>query len=124
MIKFLLYHVFCFRFLYFFFFPANNHVLVDVRLFCMCRFQLNSKKNKVDECTMKPGKYSSQEVSIHLSNALNNEDVIEENNPFPLSNSLIGGSLNTCKSRTIDFMLTERLLQGSFAFSFIELLCK
>lgn len=75
------------------------------------RYQLNSKKNKVDECPVrKPNAYPTQQLLVHLSGDSNNETIIDET--FKLSKSLIQGSVNICKRRVLTFTQTERVLQG------------
>ncbi|KAK4838154.1 hypothetical protein QYF36_011489 [Acer negundo] len=77
------------------------------------RYKLSSKKNKVDDYPIrKPRAFSAQNLSVCLSNALNNEDF--KNDLWPLSKSLVGGSMNNCKTRVINFLRhPERIVQGS-----------
>ncbi|KAF9587950.1 hypothetical protein IFM89_006275 [Coptis chinensis] len=78
------------------------------------RHKLNHKKNKVDDYPVrKPMSYSTQLLSSHLSNALINEELKDPNNPNPMSKSLIGGSMNVCKTRALTFLQTERRVQGN-----------
>ncbi|XP_044500221.1 protein PHYTOCHROME-DEPENDENT LATE-FLOWERING-like [Mangifera indica] len=76
------------------------------------RYQLNSKKNKVDDCQMrKPNTYSTQNLLVCLRSVSNNEDFKDELRP--LSKSLLGGSMNISKSRVLNFVIPERILQGN-----------
>ncbi|XP_068663616.1 protein PHYTOCHROME-DEPENDENT LATE-FLOWERING-like [Aristolochia californica] len=78
------------------------------------RYQLNCRKHKVDDYhVMKSSTYSTQQLSFCLSNSPNNEDFKEANTMYPMSKSLIGGSINACKSRIINFMHTEHIYQGN-----------
>lgn len=75
------------------------------------RYQLNRIKNKVDDYPGKgPTQHSTQELAIWLSDPFNGEDFTDRRKP--LSKSLIGGTINTCKNRTISFMRNERVHQG------------
>lgn len=77
------------------------------------RHPLNCKKEKGDECPVrKPNAYSAQEVSFCLSNASNPEDFKDETCTMPLSKSLVGGSINICKLRVLNFVHAEDVLQG------------
>ncbi|KAK0587036.1 hypothetical protein LWI29_016407 [Acer saccharum] len=80
------------------------------------RYKLSSKKNKVDDYPIrKPRAYSAHNLSVFLSNASNNEDF--KNDAWPLSKSLVGGSMNICKARVINFLRhPERIVQGSVMF--------
>ncbi|KAL8242732.1 hypothetical protein R6Q59_013034 [Mikania micrantha] len=71
------------------------------------RYQLNMKKNKVDEYKDTTS-YSSQELNHFLYNDQNNENPNDEDCKMPLSKSLVGGSMNVCKTRVMDFMQTEQ----------------
>ncbi|XP_074563960.1 protein PHYTOCHROME-DEPENDENT LATE-FLOWERING-like [Curcuma longa] len=74
------------------------------------RYQLNRIKNKVDDYPGKgPTQHSTQELAIWLSDPFNGEDFTDRRKP--LSKSLIGGTINTCKNRTISFMRNERVHQ-------------
>ncbi|KAL0319464.1 UNVERIFIED_CONTAM: protein PHYTOCHROME-DEPENDENT LATE-FLOWERING [Sesamum angustifolium] len=78
------------------------------------RCQLNCKKNKVDEYPMrKPNAYSAQQLVSHLSSDSNNENLKDETCKMPLSKSLIGGNMNVCKTRILNFIQTERIIQGN-----------
>ncbi|KAG8494651.1 hypothetical protein CXB51_012264 [Gossypium anomalum] len=76
------------------------------------RCQLNRKKNKVDEYHVrKSNTHSPQLVSAFLSNFSSNEDFKDESKP--LSKSLFGGSVNTYKTRILNFVQGERVVQGN-----------
>ncbi|KAJ7951479.1 Transcription factor SPT20-like [Quillaja saponaria] len=79
------------------------------------RHQLNCKKNKIDDhLVRKPNMYSYQRLSAHLSNASNNnEDLKDDACARSLSKSLVGGSINVCKIRVLNFLLPERVVQGN-----------
>ncbi|MCL7040189.1 hypothetical protein MKW94_013120, partial [Papaver nudicaule] len=68
------------------------------------RHQLNCKKNKVDNIPSKePVSYSTQHLQMRLSNVSNYEDFKDSSCVTPLSKSLIGGSMNVCKRRALEF---------------------
>ncbi|XP_031275450.1 protein PHYTOCHROME-DEPENDENT LATE-FLOWERING-like [Pistacia vera] len=76
------------------------------------RYQLNSRKNKVDDYQMrKPNSYSAQNLLACLNSVSNNEDFKDELRP--LSKSLLGGSMNISKYRVLNFVNPERILQGN-----------
>ncbi|KAJ0096396.1 hypothetical protein Patl1_29055 [Pistacia atlantica] len=76
------------------------------------RYQLNSRKNKVDDCQMrKPNSYSAQNLLACLNSVSNNEDFKDELRP--LSKSLLGGNMNISKYRVLNFVNPERILQGN-----------
>jgi len=72
---------------------------------------LNCKKNKVDEYSRKPHTFSKQELLARLSTAANNEYVKDESCTKPMSESLVGGSMNVCKIRVLNVQ-PERTVQG------------
>ncbi|KAJ0745003.1 putative transcription factor Spt20 [Helianthus annuus] len=76
------------------------------------RYQLNLKKNKVDEYSTNMV-FSTQQLNHHLLNDLNTENPKDEDCKMPLSKSLVGGSMNVCKTRVLNFVQTERVLQGN-----------
>ncbi|KAL3839244.1 hypothetical protein ACJIZ3_023835 [Penstemon smallii] len=77
------------------------------------RCQLNSKKNKVDELPIrKPTTFSAQLLASLLSSESNSENLKDECK-MPLSKSLVGGNMNACKTRILNFVQTERILQGN-----------
>ncbi|KAI3775149.1 hypothetical protein L1987_49718 [Smallanthus sonchifolius] len=78
----------------------------------IARYQLNLKKNKVDEYSTNLA-FSTKELSHHLFNDLNIENPKDEACKMPLSKSLVGGSMNVCKTRVLNFVQTERVLQGN-----------
>ncbi|XP_019443543.1 PREDICTED: uncharacterized protein LOC109356679 isoform X2 [Lupinus angustifolius] len=76
------------------------------------RHQLNLKKNKGDDYpTRKQATYSTQHLGACLSNATNNDGIIDETSS--LSKSLMGGSMNVCKMRHLSFFFPERVVQGN-----------
>lgn len=78
------------------------------------RFQLNRKKNKADEYPIrKSNVYNQQQLGSHLCSDSNNESYNDEKVDMPLSRSLKGGSMNTCKLRVLTCTLTERVPQGN-----------
>ncbi|KAI3803322.1 hypothetical protein L1987_31472 [Smallanthus sonchifolius] len=86
--------------------PCNDRKMVTAR------YQLNMKKNKVDEYRRNLA-FSTKELSHHLFNDLNIENTKDEACRTPLSKSLVGGSMNVCKTRVLNFVQTERVLQGN-----------
>ncbi|KAF8393662.1 hypothetical protein HHK36_021908 [Tetracentron sinense] len=77
-------------------------------------YQLNCKKNKVENYPIrKPETYSTQLLSNCLSNILDNEDLKDATCMSPMSKSLVGGSMNICKTRALNFVQTERIIQGN-----------
>ncbi|KAJ6327386.1 hypothetical protein OIU78_014300 [Salix suchowensis] len=78
------------------------------------RHQLNRQKNKVDDYPIrKPKTYSPQNLSLHLSNSTSNEEFKNDTNATQLSKSLVGGNMNICKMRFMDFIITEGVLHGN-----------
>ncbi|KAG6428824.1 hypothetical protein SASPL_106861 [Salvia splendens] len=78
------------------------------------RFQLNCKKGKVEEYPIrKPNAFSAQQLMSHFSSDSNNENLKDETCQMPLSKSLVGGSMNVCKTRILNFIQAERILQGN-----------
>ncbi|KAI4355402.1 hypothetical protein L6164_004181 [Bauhinia variegata] len=82
------------------------------------RHQLNCKKNKVDDYPIRKQNYSPQLLANYLSNTSNGEDLKDDASSRSLSKSLVGGSMNVCKIRVLNFVLPERVVQGN-AVSFI-----
>ncbi|KAL6972514.1 hypothetical protein U1Q18_006830 [Sarracenia purpurea var. burkii] len=83
------------------------------------RYQINHKKNKVDEHPIrKPIVFSAQQLLLQLSSESNGENFRDETCTMPLSKSLVGGSMNACKTRVLNFVQAERILQGN-AFSIV-----
>ncbi|KAL6568319.1 hypothetical protein OROHE_004003 [Orobanche hederae] len=100
--------------------PVGSQTLVDQTMLerfakiemVSMRCQLNHKKNKVDEYTRrKPNAYSAQELMRYLSSDSNNEILNDET--YKLSKSLIAGSMNVSKTRIMNFIQTERIIQGN-----------
>ncbi|VFR00140.1 unnamed protein product [Cuscuta campestris] len=76
----------------------------------VARYQLNSKKNKVDDRPMqKPSVYPTQAIQKYFSNDSNNETIIDE--VSKLSKTVIQGSANVCKRRVLACTQTERMFQ-------------
>ena len=83
------------------------------------RFQLNCKKSKVDEYPMrKTNVFPAQQLLALLSNDSSNENFKDESCKMPLSTSLAGGNMNVCKTRVLNFMLTERIVHGLLGLEF------
>uniref|UniRef100_A0A0D9XJ96 Uncharacterized protein n=1 Tax=Leersia perrieri TaxID=77586 RepID=A0A0D9XJ96_9ORYZ len=76
------------------------------------RYKVHSKKNKVDNLPQrKPMINASQDkVATILSNCFHPEDFRDEIKP--LCNSMMGGSMNTLKTRKLDFLINNRTYQG------------
>lgn len=75
------------------------------------RYQINARKNKVENYpARKPRQYSYQQVAVSLSNSLNSEDFTDLTDS--LSRSIRGGNINTCKTRLITFIRSERFYQA------------
>ncbi|KAL6560011.1 hypothetical protein OROGR_005128 [Orobanche gracilis] len=100
--------------------PVGSQTLVDQTMLerfakiemVSMRCQLNHKKNKVDEFPRrKLNAYSAQELMRHLSSDSNNEILKDET--YKLSKSLIAGSMNVSKTRIMNFIQTERIIQGN-----------
>jgi hypothetical protein len=73
------------------------------------RYQLHSKKNKVDKIPQrKPLLCANQDVARCLSSCFHTDDYIDTTRPF--CNSMITGSINTCKTRIINFLSTKGML--------------
>ncbi|XVF74276.1 hypothetical protein PTKIN_Ptkin13bG0097200 [Pterospermum kingtungense] len=76
------------------------------------RYQLNSKKNKVEEYHVrKPSTHSPQRLATCLASLCGNEDFKDDSNR--LSKSLFGGSMNTYKTRILNFVQGDRVVQGN-----------
>ncbi|KAB2078323.1 hypothetical protein ES319_A06G154600v1 [Gossypium barbadense] len=76
------------------------------------RHKLNIKNKKVDEYhARKPRTHSPQLVSSCLVSLSSNEDFKDDLNS--LSKSLLGGSMNTCKTRILNFVQGERVVHGN-----------
>ena len=48
----------------------------------------------------------------HLSSDANTENLKDESCKMPLSKSLVGGSMNVCKTRVLNFVPPDRSVQG------------
>lgn len=84
------------------------------------RYQLNCKKNKVDEYPIrKPITYSAQQLMSVLSSDSNNENLKDDSCKMLLSKSLVGGNINACRTRILNFMQTERVMQGVLTFKIL-----
>lgn len=77
--------------------------------FCF-RHKLNVKKNKVDNFAKKPDPFSSQQVVQHLTSSFSPDDFTETNQL--MSRSVIGGSINSYKSRIVQFVRPDRSFNG------------
>ncbi|KAG6395660.1 hypothetical protein SASPL_141783 [Salvia splendens] len=78
------------------------------------RYQLNCKKGKDDEYLMsKSSTYSTQQLVSHLSSDSNNENLKDKTGQMPLSKSLVGGSMDVCRTRSLNFIQTVQILQGN-----------
>ncbi|KAL8170753.1 hypothetical protein V2J09_022557 [Rumex salicifolius] len=71
------------------------------------RYKLNCKRSKTDELSRKQRTFSPQEVGIGLS-TISSDEITDDDSAMPLSKSLIGGSINTLKSRVLSFRLPDR----------------
>uniref|UniRef100_A0A7N0SWP1 Uncharacterized protein n=1 Tax=Kalanchoe fedtschenkoi TaxID=63787 RepID=A0A7N0SWP1_KALFE len=75
------------------------------------RYNLNAKKNKVDNFIRKPIAHSPQSVAQNLTLASAIDEIKDD--IWPLSKSIVSGSMNAPKTRVLNFMQPERLVQGS-----------
>ncbi|XP_042439680.1 protein PHYTOCHROME-DEPENDENT LATE-FLOWERING [Zingiber officinale] len=102
--------------------PLGDQVVVDrfMKIDAITqRHQLNLKKNKVDDYPGKePTRHSTQELAICLSDSSNAEDFTDQKKP--LAKSVIGGTINTPKDRTISFVRNERAFQVSMRLIMTE----
>lgn len=96
---------------------VNYMAITAFNLFCLVfgfRYQLNRKKNKVDDPpNRKPNTFSAQNLLTSLSNGSNNDDFKEDPSMRSLSKSLVGGNMNICKTRVLNFMQHDRIVQGA-----------
>ncbi|KAK9056553.1 hypothetical protein SSX86_023915 [Deinandra increscens subsp. villosa] len=70
------------------------------------RFKLNCKKNKTDE--YKPtGIFATQQLEDVLINDHDDDVLEDETCKMPLSMSLMGGNINICKTRVLNFVQNE-----------------
>ncbi|XP_047310415.1 protein PHYTOCHROME-DEPENDENT LATE-FLOWERING-like [Impatiens glandulifera] len=102
--------------------PVGNTVLDEQVLerfskieIISARFQLNRKTNKGVENyhVRNPGKFPAEKIASFLSSDSNNENTGDETCTMPLSKSLVGGNMNVCKTRVLNFVQTEQILQGN-----------
>ena len=92
-------------------------ILCSDLLWSFIRHQLNCKKNKAENNAIrKQSLYSPQLLAAGLSSLSNDEDLKDDASTKPLSKSLVGGSMNVCKLRVLNFMLPERVVQGLFKY--------
>ncbi|XP_051135619.1 protein PHYTOCHROME-DEPENDENT LATE-FLOWERING [Andrographis paniculata] len=79
------------------------------------RCQLNNRKNKVEEYPIRkqPNSFSTQAVAALLSVDSNNDELKEEPCKMPLSKSLIGGNVNANRTRIMNFVQSEHIIQGN-----------
>lgn len=49
---------------------------------------------------------------VRLSDESNRENFIDESENKELAKSLVGGSMNACKTRVLTFVQNERIMQG------------
>jgi hypothetical protein len=98
-----------------FYIAAKVH---DCHVFLRCK--LHSKKNKVDNIPQrKPIINASQEkVATVLSNCFHAEDFRDEIKP--LCNSMLGGTMNSFKTRILNFVVNNRMYQGMFYYNNIQ----
>lgn len=84
------------------------------------RYQLFNKKNKVDKISQKKTitNQNHQDVARCLNSCFHSEDYIDTTRP--LCNSMISGTINTCKTRVINFVSTNRMYQGMLYRHFAE----
>ncbi|PKI43800.1 hypothetical protein CRG98_035811 [Punica granatum] len=78
------------------------------------RYQLNQKKGKGDDYPIRnPGPFPTDGLMLGLSNISSNEDFKDDSCTRPLSKLLLGGSMNTCKTRLLNCVLGDRVVQGT-----------
>jgi hypothetical protein len=89
-------------------------------LHILFRYQLLNKKNKVDKISQKKTitNQSHPDVARCLNSCFHSEDYIDTTRP--LCNSMISGTINTCKTRVINFVSTNRMYQGMLYRHFAE----
>ncbi|KAK4754054.1 hypothetical protein SAY87_002158 [Trapa incisa] len=75
------------------------------------RYQLNRIKNKVDNCALgKPGIFPTEGLMSGLSKISSNEDF--KDGSCTLSKSLLGGSMNSCKTILLTCVLGDHRMEG------------
>ncbi|XP_011623128.1 mediator of RNA polymerase II transcription subunit 15a isoform X2 [Amborella trichopoda] len=73
------------------------------------RTKLNRKINKIEEYPeRKPTTYSLQLLSICLTNAMSIDDLKDANDSNSMAKSLLGGSVNLPKTRSMNFVRTSQ----------------
>ncbi|CAN6451395.1 unnamed protein product [Victoria cruziana] len=78
------------------------------------RHGLHCKKNKVDEFhERKPLSHSADLIDMRLSAALSSDDVNEAMSTKSLSRSLLGGSMNVCKTRILDCVRSKQMVHAN-----------
>ncbi|KAL1810626.1 protein PHYTOCHROME-DEPENDENT LATE-FLOWERING [Daucus carota subsp. sativus] len=95
--------------------PLGDQIMLDrftkIEL-VTARFKVNCKKNRVDDHPLKKSNiYSAQQLMHHLSSDANTENLKDESCKMPLSKSLVGGSMNVCKTRVLNFVPPDRSVQ-------------
>ncbi|KAK4771871.1 hypothetical protein SAY86_013646 [Trapa natans] len=77
------------------------------------RHQLNRIKSKADDCTLrKPEIFPTESLMSCLSKISSIEDFKDNSCTALLSKSLLGGSMNTCKTRLLTCVLGEHRIEG------------
>ncbi|KAI3949776.1 hypothetical protein MKW92_039966 [Papaver armeniacum] len=97
--------------------PLSDHSILDkfskIEMLTQ-RHQLNCKKKKEDSISVtKPASYSTHIISMSLSDVSDTEELSEPNCITQLSKSLVGGSMNICKVRALNFCQNEHKFQGN-----------
>ncbi|XP_026430076.1 protein PHYTOCHROME-DEPENDENT LATE-FLOWERING-like isoform X2 [Papaver somniferum] len=97
--------------------PLSDHSILDkfskIEMLTQ-RHQLNCKKKKEDSISVtKPASYSTHLISVCPSDVSNTEELREPNCITQLSKSLVGGSMNICKVRALNFCQNEHKFQGN-----------
>ncbi|KAI3945516.1 hypothetical protein MKW98_018333 [Papaver atlanticum] len=97
--------------------PLSDHSILDkfskIEMLTQ-RHQLNCKKKKEDSISVtKPASYSTHLISLGLSDVSTTEEFREPNCITQLSKSVVGGSMNICKVRALNFCQNEHKFQGN-----------
>ncbi|XP_058087049.1 protein PHYTOCHROME-DEPENDENT LATE-FLOWERING-like isoform X2 [Magnolia sinica] len=78
------------------------------------RYRLNYKDCKVNESPeRKPFLHDPQLLAFQLSQSEDTDGSRDTINTMPMSKSLIGGSINACKTRVLSFIRPRRAYQGN-----------
>ncbi|EPS67659.1 hypothetical protein M569_07116 [Genlisea aurea] len=78
------------------------------------RHKINLRKIKVNEYpNRKSNAHSTQWLNAIFSSDSVNEHLNDETCEMPLSRSLVGGNMNVFKTRILNFVQTERIIQGN-----------